>query len=59
MDPVLIEIYSTVLGGAPFVIAAYVLMFLVLVAYVAFTVTKLSKTEKKIAALEEYIEERE
>ena len=30
MDPVLAEIYSTVLGAAPFVIAAYALIFLVL-----------------------------
>lgn len=57
MDPVLAEIYSTVLDAAPFVIAAYALLFLVLCGYVVFVMTKLSRTEKKIAALEEHVDE--
>lgn len=56
MDPVLAEIYSTVLGAAPFVIAAYALIFLVLCGYVVFTTTKLKRTEKKLAALEEHVD---
>ena len=55
MDPVLAEIYSTVLQAAPFVIAAYALVFLVLLAYVVFTMTKLKRTEKRMAALEEHV----
>lgn len=56
MDPVLAEIYSTVLGAAPFVIAAYTLIFLVLCGYVVFITTKLKRTEKKLAALEEHVD---
>ncbi len=56
MDPVLAEIYSTVLGAAPFVIAAYALIFLVLCGYVVFIMTKLKRTEKKLAALEEHVD---
>lgn len=57
MDPILAEIYSTVLGGFPFMLAAYALLFLVLLAYVVFVMTKLSRTEKKLAALEEHLDE--
>lgn len=56
MDPVLAEIYSTVLGAAPFVIAAYALIFLVLCGYVVLIMTKLKRTEKKLAALEEHVD---
>ena len=56
MDPVLAEIYSTVLGAAPFVIVAYALIFLVLCGYVVFITTKLKRTEKKLAALEEHVD---
>lgn len=57
MDPVLAEIYSTVLDAAPFVIASYALLFLVLCGYVVFITTKLKRTEKKLAALEEHVDE--
>ena len=56
MDPVLAEIYSTVRGAAPFGIAAYALIFLVLCGYVVFITTKLKRTEKKLAALEEHVD---
>ena len=57
MDSILAEIYSTVLTAAPFVIAAYALLFLILLVYVAFILTKLKTTEKKIDALAEHVEE--
>ena len=57
MNPVLEEIYSTIIPSAPFVIGAYVLVFLVLVAYVAFVLTKLKGVERKMDALEERVEE--
>ncbi len=57
MDPILAEIYSTVLDAAPFVIAAYALIFLILLVYVMFIMTKLKNTEKKIDALAEHVEE--
>ena len=57
MNSVLSEIYSTVLTGAPFVIAAYALIFVILMVYVIMTMMKLKNTEKKIDALEEHVEE--
>lgn len=57
MDPILVEIYSTVLDAAPFVIAAYAFIFIVLLAYVAYVLAGLSKTEKRLQALEERMEE--
>lgn len=57
MNPVLAEIYSTILPSAPYVLGAYILLFCVLLAYVAFAISKLKHTEKKIDALEERIEE--
>ncbi len=56
MDPILAEIYSTVLDAAPYVIAAYALIFLILLVYVAIVMTKLKNTEKKIDALAEHVE---
>ncbi len=57
MDPILAEIYSTVLTAAPFVIAGYALLFLILLVYVAIVMTKIKSTEKKIDALAEHVEE--
>ena len=57
MNPVLEEIYSTIIPSAPFVIGAYVLVFLVLFAYVVFVLTKLKGVERKMDALEERVEE--
>ena len=57
MDPILEEIYSTVLEAAPYVIAAYALVFLILFVYVVIVMTKLKNTEKKIDALAEHVEE--
>ena len=57
MNPVLSEIYSTVLGGAPYVSAAYALIFAILMVYVIMTTMKLKNTEKKLDALEEHVEE--
>ena len=55
MNPVLMEIYSTVLPAAPFVIAAYAGILLVMAGYVFYVTSKLHKTEKKLAALEEHV----
>ncbi len=43
------------LPAAPFVIAAYGLMFLVMLGYVAYVLAKLKNTEKKLSALEEHL----
>ncbi|MDR0347071.1 MAG: hypothetical protein LBH56_01680 [Coriobacteriales bacterium] len=53
MDPVLAEIYSTVLTAAPYVIGAYALMWLVLLAYVLVVTFGLKRTERQMAALAE------
>jgi hypothetical protein len=53
MDPILAEIYSTVLTAAPYVIGAYALMWLVLLAYVVIVVLGLKRTERQMLALEE------
>ena len=59
MDPILAEIYSTVLTAAPFVIAAYALMWFVLLVYLLIVTFGIKRTEKQMAALEEAIAQRE
>jgi len=58
MDPVLVEIYRTVLGAAPYVLAAYFLLWLGLMAYIAFGLRKVTALERQIAVLEESISRR-
>jgi len=55
MNPILADIYSTVIPSAPFVIAAYVLVWAVLLIYVIKVVRGLKKTEEQIAVLEEAV----
>lgn len=55
MDPILAEIYSTVLGSAPYVVAAYASMWLVLLVFVMRTFAGLKKTELRLAALEKQL----
>ncbi len=57
MNPVLEEIYSTVVPSAPYLIAAYALIWLVLLVYVFVVVRGLKKTEAQIAVLEEAVAE--
>ena len=59
MDPVLELIYSAALTAAPYVIAAYALMWVVLLIYIIFSHSSLKKTEKQLAALTEAIEQLE
>jgi hypothetical protein len=56
MDPVLQEIYSTVLDAAPYVIAAYVLLWVGL--FVAFVLIRIGRVEKEVAVLEDSVEQR-
>ena len=55
MNPILSDVYSTVIPSAPFVIAAYALVWLVLLVYVIVVVRGLKKTEAQIALLEEEV----
>lgn len=58
MDPVLADAYSTVLSGAPYVIGAYALIWVVLFAFVIALLAKFKKTQRDIDDLRESIERR-
>ena len=53
MNPILADMYSTVIPSAPFLIAAYALVWVVLLVYVIVVVRGLKKTEAQMAVLEE------
>ena len=57
MNPVLAEIYSTVIPSMPFIIAAYALLWAVLLIYVLVSMRGMKKTEQQIAVLEEAVAE--
>ena len=59
MDPVLADVYSTALSSAPFVIAAYALIWVILMVFAILMFVKSRKTQKDIDALKEAIERRE
>jgi len=58
MDPVLQEIYRTVLDAAPYVIAAYALLWVGLGGYIFFVLRRLAGVEREIAVLEESLARR-
>ena len=58
MNPVLVEIYSTILPSAPYLIAAYALMWLAILVYVFIIVRGLKKTEAQMTVLEEALAEK-
>ena len=53
MDPTNAELYKLVLPDAPYVVAAYGVLWLALVGYVSLVLTRLMKLEKEIAIVEE------
>ena len=53
MNPILADIYSTVIPSAPFIIAAYALVWLALLVYVIIVVRGLKNTEAQMAVLED------
>lgn len=57
MDPILSSIYGTVLPAAPYVIAAYALIWLVIFVYVLIVVRGLKKNDRDIELLEEELEQ--
>ena len=57
MNPVLADIYSTVIPSMPFIIAAYALLWAVLLIYVFVSMRGMKKTEQQIAVLEEAVAE--
>lgn len=59
MDAILAEIYSTVLPAAPYVIAAYAGIWIVLFVFVAMLARKASRTRADVKALREALDRRE
>lgn len=59
MNPILSEVYSTVLPAAPYVLAAYVGILLTLFAFVFSLWRKSKRTEADIDALKRALEDRE
>jgi hypothetical protein len=53
MDPILNQVYSTILAGAPYVLVAYVLLWLVALVYILIIVHGAHNTAKRLAALEQ------
>ena len=58
MNPILADMYSTVIPSAPFIIAAYALVWVALLIYVAITISGLKKTEAQMAVLEEALDKK-
>lgn len=58
MNPILAEIYSTILPSMPYLIAAYVLLWVVLGVYAFMIWRGTKRAEKKIEVLEEAVRDR-
>lgn len=59
MDPILAEVYSTVLPAAPYVIGAYVGIWVALVAYVLILMRRAKRTRDDLGALKDALAARE
>lgn len=57
MNEILSSVYGAVLPSAPYVIAAYALIWIALFVFVAIVVRGFKKSESDIALLEERVEE--
>jgi CcmD family protein len=53
MDPTNAELYRLVLPDAPYVIAAYGVLWVALVGYISLVLSRLIKLEKEIRVVEE------
>ena len=58
MDPILEEVYSTVLPAAPYVLAAYIGIWLVLFVFVLVLWRKAKRTADDVEALKKALEDR-
>lgn len=59
MNPILADVYSSVIPSAPYLIAAYAIVWAALLVYVIAVVRDLKKVEAQIAVLEESMAERD
>lgn len=57
MNPILADIYSTILPAAPYVIAAYALLWLALLVYLLIIWRGTKRAEAQMAVLEEAVAE--
>lgn len=58
MDPILMDIYSTIIPSAPFIIAAYAIFWIVLLAFIVVVARGLKRDEAQMALLEEEAQRR-
>jgi CcmD family protein len=58
MDPVLSEIYSLVMPAAPYVLAAYGILWVGLFGYITVVLLRLGKIEAELRVVEEAIARR-
>jgi CcmD family protein len=58
MDPVLTEIYRTVITAVPYVLAAYGLLWVGLFGYITIVLMRLGKLEKQLVVVEESLSRR-
>lgn len=58
MNPILADIYSTILPSAPYLIAAYALLWVALLVYVLVIYRGTKKAEAQLRLLEEAVEEK-
>ena len=58
MDPVLAEIYSTIIPSAPYIIAAYALLWVALLAYVLMILRGVKRANARMALIEEELADR-
>lgn len=59
MNPILADMYSTVIPSMPYIIAAYAILWVALLVYVLVVVRGLKKTEAQMAVLEEALAAKE
>lgn len=57
MNPILEEIYSTIIPSAPYIIAAYALVWLALLIYLFMIMRGTKKAQAEMKLLEEALEE--
>lgn len=59
IDPTNTELYRLALHDAPFVIAAYGILWVAMVGYVTIVLRRIMRLEKEVVALEESLERRD
>ena len=59
MDPTNAELYKLVLPDAPYVVAAYAVLWIALIGYVSLVLTRLMRLEKEMHLVEESVARRD